>query len=206
LDQIVSEIVDGPFYLLGHSWGADMALHFTRFYPEMVLGLILLDGGFTFPHNQPEMIFDHVYKGWNDYMDQSVFADEEEIFQEYQTYTKRWDSRKELYAATLFNTAQDGKLVLRASKFTALAIIKAFFKEPFADAYPFINVPLLLIYASHPADLDSARAKGILQLQDNIEDLTVEKLANSSHMLQWDEPEQTASLIIQWLNLKTNID
>ncbi|WP_238323369.1 hypothetical protein [Planococcus antarcticus] len=58
------------------------------------MGLVLLDGGFTFPQNQPEMTFEYAYTGWNDYMKQSVFADEEEISHEYQTYTNRWDSRK----------------------------------------------------------------------------------------------------------------
>ena len=206
LEQAVGEIVDGPLYILGHSWGADVALHFTRFHLDRVLGLMLLDGGFTFPQNQPEMTFDYAYAGWNNYMEQSAFANKEEIFQEYRTYTKRWDSRKELYAASLFQKNQKGEMVLRTSKFTVLAIIHAFFKEPFADAYPFIDVPTLLIYASHPVELDTARAKGILQLQENIEDITIEKIANSSHMLQWDKPEQTAALITKWINAKNSSD
>ncbi|WKA55988.1 alpha/beta fold hydrolase [Planococcus shixiaomingii] len=196
--EIVGKIVQVPFIILGHSWGADVALHFTRFYSEKVSGLILLDGGFTFPQNQPEMTFDYTYSGWNTYMEQSEFADEEDIFQEYRTYTKRWDTGKEQYAASLFSKRNDGKLGLTASKFTVLAIIKAFFKEPFADAYPFIKVPTLLIYAAHPEHLNEARAKGILQLKTHIEDITVTAI-DSAHMLQWDEPEQTASIINQWV-------
>ena len=200
--QVVVEIVQGPFYILGHSWGADAALHFIRFYPEKVLGLIMLDGGFTFPQNQPEMTFNYVYTGWNDYMEQSVFANEEEIFQEYRIYTHQWNSRKEQYADSLFNKRQDGKFELTASKSTVLAIIKAFFKEPFAEAYPFIKVPTLLIYAAYPKNLDEARARGILQLQENIEDVTIRAMENSNHMVQWDEPEQTALIIANWLSEK----
>lgn len=199
--RAVEELVQGPFIILGHSWGADVALHFTRFYQEKVLGLILLDGGFTFPQNQPEMTFDYAYSGWNDYMDQAVFENEDEIYQEYRTYTNRWDSRKEHYVASLFNRRQDGKFELAASKFTVLAIIEAFFKEPFADAYPFINVPTLLVYAVYPENLNAARTKGIHQLQDNIEDITITAV-DSAHMLQWDEPKQTAALISNWLTEK----
>lgn len=202
IHQVIKKIVSGPFYIMGHSWGADAALHFTRFYPEKVLGLVLLDGGFTFPHNQPEMTFEYAYMGWNDYMEQSVFADEEEISHEYQTYTNRWDSRKEKYAASLFKKRQDGNFELVASKFTILAIIKAFFKEPFPEVYPFIKVPTLLLYAELPKSLDAARAKGISQLRSHIEDVSVNAIGGSSHMVQWDEPEQTAAIIIKWLNEK----
>ncbi|WP_019415903.1 alpha/beta fold hydrolase [Paenisporosarcina sp. TG20] len=199
IHHVVGKIVQGPFYILGHSWVADAALHFTRFFPEDVLGLILLDGGFTFPQNQSEMTFDYAYSGWNDYMEKSVFPDESEIFQEYQTYTNQWDYRKEQYVASLFNKRQDGKYELVVSKFTVLAIIKAFFKEPFVEAYPFIKVPTLLIHAKHPENLDVARAKGALQLRKNIEDISIKAVKDSSHMIHWDEPEVTALIIANWL-------
>ena len=202
IHRAVEEIVIGPFYILGHFWGADVALHFTRFYPEKVLGLILLDGGFTFPQNQPEMTFDFAYFGWNNYMEQSVFADERKIFQEYQTYTNQWNSLKEQHAISLFKKREDRKFELVASKFTVLSIIKSFFKEPFAEAYPFIKVPTLLVYGAYPKDMDAGRARGILQLQENIEDVTITALADSSHMLQWDEPEQTALIITNWIKEK----
>ncbi|MDQ0430308.1 pimeloyl-ACP methyl ester carboxylesterase [Planomicrobium stackebrandtii] len=202
LHYVIGEIVTGSFYILGHSWGADAALHFTRFYPDKVLGLILLDGGFTFPQNQPEMTFDYAYSGWNNYMEQSVFTEETEIPREYQTYTNQWNSTKEQYAASLFHQRQDGKFELVASKFTVLAIIKAFFKEPFAETYPFIKVPTLLIYAEQPKSLETARTKGILQLRETIKDITAIAIPDSFHMLQWDKPEQTASLVINWVNEK----
>ncbi|WP_033540903.1 alpha/beta fold hydrolase [Planococcus sp. CAU13] len=200
LYQAIKEIVADPFYLLGHSWGADMALHFTRFYPDSVLGLIMLDGGFTFPHNQPEMTFNHAYTGWNTYMEQAVYGNEEEIFQENRSYTKRWNASKEHYVLSLFNQRSDGEFELAASNFTVLAIIKAFFKEPFAAAYPFIKSPTLLIYANQPESQQAAREQGILQLKENIEDLAVVMVEDSSHMVQWDEPEYTASLIADWKN------
>lgn len=202
LHHVLEKIVQGPFYLLGHSWGADAALHFSRFYPEHVLGLIMLDGGFTFPQNQPEMTFDFAYSGWDSYMDHSIFPDEQDIFKEYQTYTHRWDGRKEQYAASLFQMRRDGKLGLTVSKFTVLAIIKAFFKEAFAASYPFIKAPVLLIYAAQPDSLNEARARGILQLREKIEEVSIQVMTDSSHMIQWDEPEQTALFITDWLNEK----
>ncbi|MGE6415145.1 alpha/beta fold hydrolase [Planococcus kocurii] len=199
LHQVIEKIISGSFYLMGHSWGADMALYFTRFYPEKIEGLIMLDGGFTFPQNQPEMTFEYVYKGWRNYMEQSVFANEEEISQEYLTYTNRWDSRKEKYAASLFKKRQDGNFELAASTFTVLAIIKAFFKEPFTEVYPFIKMPTLLLYAELPKSLNAARVTGIGQLRSNVENVSVIAIGGSSHMIQWDEPQQIAIIISKWI-------
>lgn len=200
VDQVVDRIIDGPFYIMGHSWGADIALHYTRFYPDNIAGLILLDGAFTFPHNQPEMSFDYAYTGWNDYMDRSIFNSEEEIFEEYRIYARQWDIQKERYAASLFTKTPDGKFELIVSKFSVLAIVKAFFKEPFREAYPFIKAPTLLIHAAHPKSLEQARIEGVRQLSEHIENLSVQSLENAMHMIQWDEPEMTSHSIIQWLN------
>lgn len=201
LHQTIQKIVKGPFYILGHSWGADAALHFARFFPEKVLGLILLDGGFTFPQNQPEMTFEYAYAGWNEYMKKSVFKNEQAIYNEYRTYTSNWDDKKELHAASLFKKRADEYFELTASTFTVLAIIKAFFKEPFADAYPFINAPTLLIHAAAPVSLNAARTRGIRQLQENIKDVSVVVIEDSSHMIQWDNPKETAASILKWLSL-----
>lgn len=203
VDRATEKIVEGPFYIMGHSWGADIALHYTRHFPDKILGLILLDGAFTFPQNQPEMNFDYAYSGWNDYMARSLFSNEEEIYKEYRSYTKKWDSRKEHYSASLFQKRPDGKFELATSKFSVLAIIKAFFKEPFQEAYPFIHVPTLLIHAEHPECLDEARTRGILQLRESIEDLSVHRMEDTSHMLQWEEPEASAKIINQWIHEKS---
>ncbi len=199
--QIFQQIVEGSFYLMGHSWGADIALHYTKHYPFHVLGLILLDGGFIFPQNQPEMTFEHAYTGWDNYMNNSVYYNWEDIFREYQTYTKNWSDKNKLYVASLFKQ-KDHCLELIASKFTVLSIIKAFFNESFLETYAFIEVPILLIYSTIPQNLEVARTTGISMLQENIADVTINMMEDTNHMLQWDNPKGTAVQIIEWLNKK----
>lgn len=58
----------------------------------------------------------------------------------------------------------------------------------------------MLIHATHPESLGQARGDGIRQLTEHIEDLSVQALENSMHMIQWDEPEMTSHTIIEWLN------
>lgn len=199
--RVIEQVAPGQFYGMGHSWGADLALHYTKHYPDAVLGIILLDGGFTFPQNQKEMTFDYAYAGWNDYMDQSVFSGWESIVQEYKTYTNKWDLNKERYVSSIFKK-KDNLFELVVSKFTVLSIIKAFYEEPFSETYPFIKVPLLLIHPSKPENLDEARAIGISQLKVELDDVTVIAIESAGHMLQWDEPERTVNEIKEWIGVK----
>lgn len=202
LDDFLKTVSRKSFFIMGHSFGADVALHYTRHFPGHVRGLILLDGGFTFPQNQPEMSFDYAYSGWADYMDKSVFQSKTAVFLEYRNYTQKWDSRKEQSTRSLYQKRKDDQYELIASKFTVLSIIKAFFEEPFLESYPFIKVPTLLIHADLPKKLNASRTKGIQQLTAAIDDVTVSSFSNASHMLQWDCPNQTAAVIAKWIHDK----
>lgn len=189
-----------PFFLMGHSWGADIALHFTMMHPKNVLGIILLDGGFTFTENQSDMTFENVYTGWSEYMDKSIYHNWEEVIEEYKNYTKRWSKDIEHYVASLFKKNNQNQFELITSKFTVLSIIKAFFKEPFSKTYPFIKVPVILIHATLPTSLDLAREEGISQLNRNIKDISVIGIEDSNHMIQWDEPDKVSNIIISWID------
>lgn len=49
-EKVFESILDKPFYILGHSWRADVALHYAKHYREKIQGVILLDGAYTFPN------------------------------------------------------------------------------------------------------------------------------------------------------------
>jgi pimeloyl-ACP methyl ester carboxylesterase len=199
-EKVFSTLVDKPFYILGHSWGADVALHYAKHYPDKVNGIILLDGAFTFPLYQDDMTFETAYEGWNSYLDNANYSNWENILREYRNYTKRWNPTIEQSVSTIFNKNETYELI--ASKNTILPIIQAFFSEPFTDAYPVIKSPLLLIHATEPAELDGARLEGIALIMNNVKDATIISLANTGHMIQWDKPEEVASEIIKWVMKK----
>ena len=46
IDQVISKITEDQFYLLGHSYGADIAIHYLATYPSKVIKTMLLDGGY----------------------------------------------------------------------------------------------------------------------------------------------------------------
>ena len=197
-DKVFNQLLGKPFYILGHSWGADVALHYTKLFPDKIKGVILLDGGFTFPEYQEDITFSTIYNAWDEYMDNTKFETFEEIIAEFSLYTKNWNKNKEQMLSTIF--LKNEKFELIASKFTVLSIIKAFFEEPFSTTYPFIKAPLVLIHATEPVELDAARKRGISQLKKDIKDLSIVSLNETGHMVQWDEPEEVSENIKRWVN------
>ncbi|MGM0846292.1 MAG: alpha/beta fold hydrolase [Bacillota bacterium] len=196
-DKVFEKLIVRPFYLAGHSWGADVALHYTRKFGWKIKGLILLDGAITYPHFQEEMTFNISYMGWKEYIEKAEYSHWQDVIKEYQLYTTSWNQLKEESLKTIMKN--DGKYSLVASEFTILAIIKAFFKEHFYSAYRHIQLPVLLILAEKPEELESARQRGIAQMRKEISDISVMRINGSGHMLQWDEPEKVANIIREWI-------
>jgi len=199
-DRVFASLLNKPFYLLGHSWGADVGLHYAKYYPEKVKGVILLDGGFTFPEFQEDMTFEVAYNGWKSYMDQAKYDTWNDVIREYRTFTKRWNDTIEQSVSYIFMKKEKYELI--ASKFTVLSIIKAFFEEPFTTTYSFIKSPLLLLHATETVELEEARTKGISQLKNDIKDASVISLDRTGHMIQWDKPEEVSLEIIKWIGTK----
>ncbi|KAA0546233.1 alpha/beta hydrolase [Bacillus sp. BGMRC 2118] len=198
LNAVLENILDEPFIMIGHSWGADVALHFTKHFPSNVKGVILLDGGFTFPAFQDDMTFEKAYSGWEEYMENSTHPTIESIKEEYKTYSTRGIEELESMVESII-IRRDEAYELIASKSTVLSIIKSFFQEPFKDTYSYIQVPLLLLHATNPRELDTARKKGIAELRDKVQDVTVMKLEDTGHMLQWDRPKTVIYEIDRWI-------
>jgi len=196
-DDVFRHMFNQPFYILGHSWGSDVALHYAKQFPDKINGVILLDGGFTFPDFQEDITFSNIYEAWNDYMDQcSIFDTWEEVVREYKNHTERWNENVEKMVLALFDSNDRYELI--TSKFTVLSIIKAFFQESFRTTYPYIKSPMLLIHATLPADLADARKKGIAQLKHDINDVTIVSLVETNHMVHWEKPQEVANEIRKW--------
>ena len=196
--QTILKDVKGSFYLLGHSWGADLALHYAKDFPEKVLGVILLDGAFTFPSFQSDLTLERALSMWDQYIDETASPNWERVLEEYKGYTHRWDASKEGYVRQIYQE-EEGVYRLIASKHTALAIVKAFFQEPFTEVYPLIKVPVLLVSASLPVEVEDARRKAICFIQ-SVADADIVHIEGAGHMLTWDEPEKISGLIGDWIN------
>jgi len=194
-DAVFQQLIDSPFMVLGHSWGADIALNCTIRSRQRIRGTILLDGGFTFPVYEPGMSFSVAYDGWSTYMDKTKYGTVEDILKEYKGYTHRWNERIQQMVLSMFRLEKQYKLA--TSRFTVLSIIKAFFTEPFSTTYPHISVPLLLLHATIPEN-NAAREKGITELKNCVQNATIVPIHNAGHLVHWDNPDQVCFEIKKW--------
>lgn len=196
IHKVVEDFTENPI-ILGHSLGADIALHYAKTYSDEVIGIILIDGGFVFPEEVDGMTIEKAISGWDEYMDKSVYNTWDEVVNDYQDYiTGKWDSKFDDIIRSNFIKEND-RYRLKADKFSILSIIKAFFKEPCSTTYKHIQCPVLFFHATEPI-IDPSREKGLKKIKDHIKNLKVIGIENTKHMVHWDAPEKVAETIIAW--------
>lgn len=195
--QVIQKITNKPFYMLGHSWGADLALHLAKMFPNEIIGIILIDGGYVFPEHVDGMSKEKALIGWKEYIESSIYDSWDEVVKEYQDYTtKKWDTSLDSLIISNFIKVKD-KYILKADLFSILAIIKAFYKEPCSTTYASIVCPVLLLHATIPTT-DLSREKGIQLIEKSINNIKVKGIKNTKHNIHWDVPNDVANEILLW--------
>ena len=65
LKKVINEIKENKFFLLAHSWGGDIALHYLARYPQDIKKLVLLDGGYYIKQEVYNYFSNLVIMFWN---------------------------------------------------------------------------------------------------------------------------------------------
>ncbi|AIF45303.1 alpha/beta fold hydrolase [Virgibacillus sp. SK37] len=195
--KVLQKITNELFYILGHSWGADLALNFTKIFPNKIKGVILVDGGYVFPEQVDGMTEEMALAGWREYIKSSKYCSWDEVVKKYQNYTtKQWDTWLDSLITSNFKKVKDN-YVLKANEFSVLAAIKAFYIEPCSTTYDSIKCPVLLFHATIPKT-DSSRNKGIQRIKKDINEIKVIGIDNTKHNIHWDCPDIVANEILLW--------
>ncbi|WP_078549145.1 alpha/beta fold hydrolase [Litchfieldia alkalitelluris] len=204
IDKVINTKVKTPFYIMGHSWGADLALNYTKLFPDKVIGVILIDGGYLFPEQVDGMTEEKALIDWEEYIKSSKYNSWNEVVKTYQEYTtKEWDNNLDSIIHSNFKKIGE-KYVLRADCLSLLATIKAFFQEPCSTTYESIKCPVLLFHATIP-ETDLSRNKGIQQIQKKINDLKIVGIANTKHNVHWDNPKAVTEELLLWKKTKGSV-
>ncbi|MGE7673113.1 alpha/beta fold hydrolase [Lysinibacillus sp. NPDC094403] len=195
--QVIQKITNKPFYVLGHSWGADLALNLAKVQPNETLGIILIDGGYVFPEHADGLSKEKALIDWKAYIESRIYNSWDEVVKEYQDYTtKQWDTSLDSIIISNFKKVKEN-YILKADCFSILATIKAFYKEPCSTTYNSIMCPVLLLHATIPAT-DPSRERGIQQIEKSINNITVKGIKNTKHNIHWDLPDDVANEILLW--------
>ncbi len=201
IEKVITQLVKEPFYLLGHSWGADLALHFAKAFPESVKGVILFDGGYVFPEHIQGLTEAQALLDWDEYIQSAKYKSWDEVVKSYQEYTtKKWDESLDSIICSNFNEV-NGTYELKADRFSLLSTIKAFYKEPCSTTFDSITCPVLLFHATLP-ETDPARISGIQHIRSGIKDVKIVGIDNTKHNVHWDKPEVVAREILLWKDKK----
>ncbi|REB07080.1 alpha/beta hydrolase [Sporosarcina sp. BI001-red] len=187
-------------FLVGHSWGAHLALYVAGHSPEMVKGLILLDGGYFQQDSDGDSLAQQL-KNVDTFTEQVRYASWEEFLKSEKGDSPRWS--KEIEAGRLAQVTEiDGEIRLAISPFTAKAVIKGTYQQQTATIFPKVLSPVLLMRSTLPIEVEDDRRTAIEYLVRKIPQVEVYAIPNTSHDIYRDAPETIACKINEWINRK----
>ncbi|MGE7694877.1 alpha/beta fold hydrolase [Lysinibacillus sp. NPDC094177] len=184
-------------YLIGHSFGADLALHYAAKYPKRIKGIILLDGGYLSSQDLG-MTLENELQGIEKFCNEVRFPSWDVFFESEKEELSRWSDELE-EASKAQVKEQDGEIRLTISTFTGQSIIKGIDAEPVTDIVEQVHCPTLLIRATKPSELEAIRKKSIQILQTKIKNLAIEPIADAGHDIFREAPKDVAKKIRTWV-------
>lgn len=212
LSGVIESLHQKEFYLLAHSWGGDVALHYTSEFPHKIKKVVLLDGGYYTKDDvykiSSKLNEEGKFKGKSSCSMEDEIAYYEKDFDEYifsnwddfidleKTMYLRWNPILEQVAKDLMKE-ENGKLKFRASGDTARGAIKSMNNYPTKDIYDKLSNNILLLISTLPESW--LKIRNILS--ENFRDSTngtVKKIENTTHMIHWDKPKEIVEEIVNW--------
>ncbi len=202
LEDFVAKLNKDNFFLLGHSFGAWLALHYASRYPHRVQKIMLIDGAY---HNTRKMkeyfatvdktdlnfpvslsLDEEILEAIN-YHDNFVF----ESMEEYLASEKEASSRhSELIKISDVDRVKqvDGKIKLAVDKNVSIAVFINMDKYPADEIYDELKMPILLLVAGLPADKHFQNLKEIFIADFEKRTNGTAKTILASHHIYIDDP------------------
>jgi pimeloyl-ACP methyl ester carboxylesterase len=208
VDKVISLVTENKFYLLAHSWGADIALHYLSVYPSKVIKTMLLDGGYYLKNEwyayqtsisgniytlQSEI--DYYIKDFDEYCFDTL---EEHINVEKNNYN-RWSSLLEEAAKDLIREEQ-GKYKYHANGLTATGAINSMYLYPTSSIYDKLPSSIYLLRSTQPEIMNDYRG-ALAQKFKNCTGSKVKSVDEAGHLIHWDKPNEVVQEILDWFRV-----
>lgn len=211
LATIIDRFAPKRFYLMAHSWGACLALHYTVRYPTRVQKLLLIDGGY----HQKQAMYDYFMKADSTKLDFKTSCSLAEeiaeyeadfdgyVFSNWQDFLRvehdnysRWSPLIEEAARDLMREDSDGFIRFCASGATAKAAILSMNQYPTSPIFSKIHTSILLLQATLPPSWNEIRTLMVQDFQRQTN--SVVKRIEASHLIHWDNPFLVARETQDW--------
>ncbi|QHA90652.1 alpha/beta fold hydrolase [Bacillus sp. N1-1] len=204
LEKVRFEISDQPVYLIGHSWGAALALHFSSRFSEMVNGVVMIDGGYLHFEDDPSVTLGELLKQMSKWVTESYYSSIEEYEKKKKEEIGRWSHELEQMVHRDMKEVVGG-VAMKVSENTVRAIVKSLYLESCRDIFHQIHAPIFLIRATLPEDGEKIRRQAATRMQKELgTQCKVSAIPETGHVLHWQRPEETIKKIKQWLEEKGN--
>ena len=186
--------------IVGHSWGADVALEFAVAYPERPLGICFVDGGMIEPSARPGMTLEKARVD----MAPPVFTGTtlEQFKERFRSRPRPFPLPPEFEEVLLanFEVLADGAIRAHLSRQNHLRIIDALWEHHPPQLYPQVPCPTLLLPARMANDDSVAertfrRQESVARAEQLLPRGKVVWLEDSIHDVPVQRPELVAGLI-----------
>lgn len=198
LDLIQYRNMERPI-VVGHSWGADVALEFAVAYPEIACGICFVDGGMIEPSARhadlataKEEMAPPDFSG----VTREAFL---ERFRSRRGSTFSGDQVEEIVLAN-FEVLADNTLRANLSRDNHLRIIEALWDHHPPALYPKVSCPVLIMPARQESDPTASergdrRAKSLTVAQSLLPISKIKWMEDSVHDVPMQRPELVAATI-----------
>lgn len=199
LEALASRNLEKPV-IVGHSWGADVALEFAVVYPHFPRGLCFVDGGMIEPSARPEMTLEKARAEMAppDFTGMTLDQFRQRIRS--RIFPSPMPAEFEDIVLANFSTLPDGTIQPRLSRANHLRIIDALWEHHPPQLYPQVPCPTLLLPARMPGDESVTsriirREKSVALAERGLPVSKTVWLENSIHDVPAQRPELVAGVI-----------
>ncbi len=185
LNEVIELLEIDSYYFLSHSWGSFVALFYAAKYPDKIMALMLIDGGYQGKRHSRQTVEEEVAYYEKDF--EQTWGTWEDFLTLVKSETLNWSSLK-MVAAQDLSLYHDQQYYWHARGETAAHIIRAMHKDEAEDIYHKIENPVLLLRASLPENLAENRKKTADNFKVQVKG-EVKCIPDTTHLLHWDRPE-----------------
>jgi pimeloyl-ACP methyl ester carboxylesterase len=190
----------------GFSWGASVAARITITAPERVAALVLLEGGYCDPIDEPDYVartLDELIVDFRRRQAAFRFADLETYLGAVTSERTSRDAQRERYRAAVTIVGED--VVPRSSPEAAAAARFGTESEPTSSilgALAATRVPVLVAASAEIVAAEPEAAIALQRFRREVPHAEVELVHRAGHDVLADAPAETARLVGEWLSDK----
>jgi pimeloyl-ACP methyl ester carboxylesterase len=186
--------------MVGHSWGASLAIDLAAHTPAHVSKLVLVDGGYMDFRHVPDMTWERLQR---DLAPPRIDLGTNEFTAALsQDLGRHWRPEfDEIFRAHM--RENEGRITPRLPYEDHLAYLRGMWEHDLCALYPRVDIPTLLVVASAPGpgsiDWDALRLRALADMQRLMPDLRIVRMRDTLHDIPMDRPAELARTMLEFI-------